>query len=183
MVSSAICTFCGGPLLTPQAKQCFTCGMDWHDPDAPVKRGPGQRPWRKWVEAISVIVFCPWILFLSMQMVPGRQFFPIEISPAIFYVIVAFLGAVSFLLFGLGLTRKASRFGTTGIVVWFLGGAIAGVATGLITVFTLEQTAGLPSWLEFPLVIMTSVVPAMITLCALTFLLADFSRHANKAST
>lgn len=27
------CPYCGKPLRTERAKQCFECGKDWHDPD------------------------------------------------------------------------------------------------------------------------------------------------------
>lgn len=27
------CVYCGEPLRTKLAKQCFECGMDWHDSD------------------------------------------------------------------------------------------------------------------------------------------------------
>jgi hypothetical protein len=30
---TAPCPYCGEELRTPQAKQCFCCSMDWHDPD------------------------------------------------------------------------------------------------------------------------------------------------------
>lgn len=32
------CPHCGAPLATNRAKQCFVCGMDWHDPDHVVCR-------------------------------------------------------------------------------------------------------------------------------------------------
>jgi hypothetical protein len=32
------CPHCGEPLRTEQAKQCFQCGMDWHDPENVVCR-------------------------------------------------------------------------------------------------------------------------------------------------
>jgi len=31
------CPYCGQPLRTPKAKQCFECHMDWHDPSNIVK--------------------------------------------------------------------------------------------------------------------------------------------------
>jgi hypothetical protein len=31
-VRSVPCPYCGRPLLSAMAKQCFGCGMDWHDP-------------------------------------------------------------------------------------------------------------------------------------------------------
>jgi hypothetical protein len=36
------CPHCGEPLVTPRAKQCRYCRMDWHDPDHPRKLG--ERP-------------------------------------------------------------------------------------------------------------------------------------------
>lgn len=33
LVRRPACRFCGGPLRTPRAAQCFSCGMDWHDPN------------------------------------------------------------------------------------------------------------------------------------------------------
>ncbi len=33
------CPHCGNPLRTPRARQCLTCGMDWHDPENVVRRG------------------------------------------------------------------------------------------------------------------------------------------------
>jgi hypothetical protein len=33
------CPFCGHPLQTSKAQQCFRCGMDWHDPDNPRRLG------------------------------------------------------------------------------------------------------------------------------------------------
>jgi ankyrin repeat protein len=37
--SDVACPYCGRPLRTAQAKQCFSCHMDWHDPANPVRRG------------------------------------------------------------------------------------------------------------------------------------------------
>jgi anti-anti-sigma factor len=37
-VDQAPCPYCGAFLCTPQARQCFQCGMDWHDPDNVVCR-------------------------------------------------------------------------------------------------------------------------------------------------
>ncbi len=33
------CPFCGRPLVTPRARQCRFCKMDWHDPSNPRKLG------------------------------------------------------------------------------------------------------------------------------------------------
>lgn len=33
------CPYCGSPLRTDRAEQCFRCGMDWHDPSNVVRRG------------------------------------------------------------------------------------------------------------------------------------------------
>jgi hypothetical protein len=33
------CPHCGKPLASDKAKQCFSCGMDWHDPERVVRRG------------------------------------------------------------------------------------------------------------------------------------------------
>jgi hypothetical protein len=35
----ALCPYCEAPLPTSQAKQCFKCGHDWHDPSSVVRRG------------------------------------------------------------------------------------------------------------------------------------------------
>jgi hypothetical protein len=35
------CRYCGAPLRTALARQCFTCGADWHDPENVVFRGRG----------------------------------------------------------------------------------------------------------------------------------------------
>jgi hypothetical protein len=36
------CPYCDEPLATDKARQCFRCGMDWHDPAHVVRRGvPG----------------------------------------------------------------------------------------------------------------------------------------------
>jgi len=32
------CPYCGGPLRTPRAKQCRSCGSDWHNPSSVVVR-------------------------------------------------------------------------------------------------------------------------------------------------
>ena len=32
------CPYCGKPLRTDLARQCFECGRDWHDPARGVKR-------------------------------------------------------------------------------------------------------------------------------------------------
>ena len=37
--STQPCSYCGAPLRTNEARQCFECGMDWHDEDHPVRRG------------------------------------------------------------------------------------------------------------------------------------------------
>ncbi|WP_375769027.1 hypothetical protein NR798_46405 [Archangium gephyra] len=34
------CRYCGGPLRTARAAQCFGCGMDWHDPNNVVSNRP-----------------------------------------------------------------------------------------------------------------------------------------------
>jgi hypothetical protein len=36
----APCPYCGAQLRTVKAKQCFDCGMDWHDPANIIRRGP-----------------------------------------------------------------------------------------------------------------------------------------------
>src|SRR4051794_36736445 len=33
------CPYCSAPLPTSKAKQCFHCGMDWHDAHNIVRRG------------------------------------------------------------------------------------------------------------------------------------------------
>ncbi len=33
------CPYCGKPLITPRAKLCHYCKMDWHDPTCPRKLG------------------------------------------------------------------------------------------------------------------------------------------------
>jgi hypothetical protein len=33
------CPYCGKPLLSDAAGQCFKCGMDWHDPNNVIQRG------------------------------------------------------------------------------------------------------------------------------------------------
>jgi len=33
-----VCPYCGVPLRTAEAKQCFVCGVDWHDPRRVVRR-------------------------------------------------------------------------------------------------------------------------------------------------
>jgi hypothetical protein len=33
-----VCPYCGKGLRTKNAKQCFDCGMDWHDPGNPIRR-------------------------------------------------------------------------------------------------------------------------------------------------
>jgi hypothetical protein len=35
------CSYCGGLLRSPRAKQCLECGMDWHDPSNPRRLGTG----------------------------------------------------------------------------------------------------------------------------------------------
>ncbi len=39
-----VCPYCGQPLPTLQARQCFQCGADWHDPDNVVQRPGVRRP-------------------------------------------------------------------------------------------------------------------------------------------
>ena len=39
--TGAPCPYCGEPLRTPNAKQCFRCGEDWHDPVARHRQGEG----------------------------------------------------------------------------------------------------------------------------------------------
>ena len=38
-VENASCLHCGKLLRTKEARQCFECGMDWHDPERVVRRG------------------------------------------------------------------------------------------------------------------------------------------------
>jgi hypothetical protein len=38
------CPHCGVPLRTALAKQCVSCGMDWHDPANLVRLGPPRSP-------------------------------------------------------------------------------------------------------------------------------------------
>ena len=33
-----VCPYCGKAIRTDNAKQCFECGMDWHDPSNPIRR-------------------------------------------------------------------------------------------------------------------------------------------------
>jgi hypothetical protein len=33
------CPYCGVPLASDLARQCLSCGMDWHDPESVVRRG------------------------------------------------------------------------------------------------------------------------------------------------
>jgi hypothetical protein len=33
-----VCPYCGNKLPTKNAKQCFDCGMDWHDSSNPIRR-------------------------------------------------------------------------------------------------------------------------------------------------
>ena len=37
-VEPTFCPYCSLPLPTPQAKQCFKCHMDWHDPDNVIRK-------------------------------------------------------------------------------------------------------------------------------------------------
>jgi formylglycine-generating enzyme required for sulfatase activity len=37
--TGSLCPYCAKLLPTDEAKQCFSCGMDWHDPDHVVRRG------------------------------------------------------------------------------------------------------------------------------------------------
>ena len=37
--SATPCPYCGAALRTAKAKQCFACGMDWHDPTNVIRRG------------------------------------------------------------------------------------------------------------------------------------------------
>lgn len=39
-----VCAYCGRPLPSPQAQQCFACGYDWRDPFNVVRRGVINRP-------------------------------------------------------------------------------------------------------------------------------------------
>ncbi len=36
---SGMCRYCGQMLATPHARQCFSCGYDWHDSEHVVQRG------------------------------------------------------------------------------------------------------------------------------------------------
>lgn len=36
--SGPLCPYCQSPLATDKAQQCLACGMDWHNPAAPVRR-------------------------------------------------------------------------------------------------------------------------------------------------
>lgn len=36
-----VCPYCGQDLRTPKAKQCFSCGADWHDPNRVMIRSEG----------------------------------------------------------------------------------------------------------------------------------------------
>jgi hypothetical protein len=33
------CPYCGAPLRTDKAKQCISCGTDWHNPDNVIQHG------------------------------------------------------------------------------------------------------------------------------------------------
>ena len=36
--ASKPCPYCGKVLRTDKARQCFDCGMDWHDSNQPIRR-------------------------------------------------------------------------------------------------------------------------------------------------
>ncbi len=37
-LSAALCPYCGAALRSEKAKQCFTCGTDWRDPENVIRR-------------------------------------------------------------------------------------------------------------------------------------------------
>ena len=56
------CPYCGLPLATSKAQQCFQCGMDWHNPENPLKAG----------EAVSGIAACGW----GFLYIPPKGYIP-----------------------------------------------------------------------------------------------------------
>jgi hypothetical protein len=53
------CPYCQAPLASSQAKQCFKCGYDWHDPTNIVRRGDPD--WNRFglkKDASYVVVLC-----------------------------------------------------------------------------------------------------------------------------
>jgi hypothetical protein len=40
-VCTTPCPYCGAILRSDKAKQCLTCGVDWHDPEKVTRHGPG----------------------------------------------------------------------------------------------------------------------------------------------
>jgi hypothetical protein len=68
------CPYCGMPLRTDQARQCFECGMDWHDPGAPLRRSVTRRPDRRRTSVMKGSIACDdWPIYTVHVIKVGHQ--------------------------------------------------------------------------------------------------------------
>ena len=92
-----LCASCGQKLATPRARQCFSCGCDWHDPHAIVRHAAAGRPYfpkRRHAGFLRLLFWCATaqtllvaVVVLLVQM-PGMLLLGVAIAAPVLSLLI-----------------------------------------------------------------------------------------------